>query len=72
MNYKLTCRALDSEGLVLPKGHPEGLGYKYKDIEDESLVAELPEGVRRFRYAAENKATKLQLWTRVRTRASRR
>lgn len=41
VEFNLTCRAVNEDDIAIPGGHPEGLGYKYKDLvsfDNSSLV----------------------------------
>lgn len=60
MKYNLQCRPVDEKGVVLPNGHPEGLGYKYSDITIYPNSG-LKEGEMLYNYKSFNNKTKLRL-----------
>lgn len=54
--YLLQCRGVNSNGVVVPGGHPEGVGYKYKNVVYKNTTKPL------FNYKAVNMQTGTKLF----------
>ena len=57
----LTCRDIDSSGVVLDNGHQEGLGYQYSDVQGDGPQTGLAVGQDMYTYASVNNQTKTRV-----------